>query len=307
MTLAPAQASPSGHEGPGARTVAWVVAALLLALLLGLHALTRPWAPSGTIALTSARVSLPHDPGLPPRTVALPHVLDDEGPAWWGVVRYELDWPAALSCANPQGARLALLLPRVGTRLRVLLNGEEIYQFGWTAPAQHTLIGTAVPHDVPLPPPVLAARAADNRLAVEVQARVLERSGLWPAVLGPQTLLQERHQSLLLWLVTGSWVMAALALFIGTLALLLWRSLHERLFLLIALASLAHGLRAALVTAVEPPLTYELLLLRWSAFGVYVAFFVLTIEELFGGGLRWVRQGAWITIVLTPVWIGAAL
>lgn len=309
MTLAPALAPPPGQEAPGAwRPVVWAVGVLLLALLLGLHALTRPWAPPGTVALKEARASLPHDPGQPPRPVRLPHVLDDEGPAWWGTVRYELDWPAQLAYDDAAQQRLGLLLPRAGMRLRVLLNGQEIYQFGWTAPPQQTVIGNAVPHFVPLPPSLLATRPHDNRLAVEVQARVLERSGLWPAVLGPQEVLQDRQQSLLLWQVTGSWVMAALALFIGALALLLWRALRERLFLLIALASLAHGVRTALVSVVEPPLPFEwLLLLRWSTFGVYVGFFVLTIEELFEAGLRWVRAGAWAVVVLSPAWTGAAL
>lgn len=298
MTLASAPAvspAPPGQPPRASRAVGWGVAALLLALLVALHLLTRPWNPPGTVALAESRVWLPH-------------ILDDEGPAWWGTVRYDLAWPAALTYDQAGQARLAMLLPRAGTRLRVLLNGQEIYQFGWTADPQQTVIGNAVPHYVVLPPSLLTERAQDNALAVEVRAQVLERSGLWPVVLGPQEALQERHQSLLLWQVTGSWVMAALALFIGALALLLWRALRERLFLLIGLASLAHGLRTGLVTAVEPPLTFELLmLLRWSAFGAYVGFFVLTIEELFGRRLRWVRRGAWSIIALSPVWISAAL
>ncbi|TSE20558.1 Signal transduction histidine-protein kinase/phosphatase UhpB [Tepidimonas alkaliphilus] len=285
-----------------------VVAVLLAAVLLALHALTRPWAPPGAWVWREARVALPADPGQSPRTVRLPHILDDEGPAWWGAVRYELPWPRVLDYEQPAAARLALLMPRAGMRVRVLLNDQEIYQFGWDAAPERTVVGNAVPHYVPLPPMALASEAQANRLVVEVQARPLERSGLWPAVLGPQEVLQERHQSLLLWQVTGSWIMAALALFIGALALLLWRALRERLFLLIALASLAHGVRTVLVSVVEPPMPFEwLLLLRWSAFGVYVGFFVLTIEELFEAGLTWVRAGAWGVMVASPLMTAAAL
>ncbi|MCS6810513.1 MAG: ATP-binding protein [Tepidimonas sp.] len=306
MTLAPAAAPSAGP--PPSRGLVGIVALLLLAVLGALYGLTRPWAVPGVFALDVAQISLPHDPGQAPRTVRLPHVLDDEGPAWWGTVRYELPWPTGLHYDDAASARLGVLLPRAGIRLRVLLNEQEIYQFGWTAPRDQTVVGSAVPHYVALPPALLSWQPQDNRLAVEVQAQILDRSGLGRVVLGPQEVLQDRHQSLLLWQGTGSWVMAALALFIGALALLLWRALRERLFLLIGLASLAHGLRTALLVAVEPPLPFAALLLaRWTAFGIYVGFFVLTIEELFGRRLRWVRRGAWLTMVLTPLLITAAL
>ncbi|TSE26641.1 sensor histidine kinase [Tepidimonas aquatica] len=301
-------AAPRSAVRVSSRVLTVVLALALAGLLWVLYMLTRPWQPPGTFKVETALLSLPHDPGQPPRRVTLPHVLDDEGPAWWDQARYRITWPAGLSYVAGDTPRLAMLMPRVGTRLRVLLNGQEIYQFGWDAAPEASVLGHAVPHLVALPAALLTAQPADNELVVEVQARVLERSGLWPIVLGPQAMLQERHQSLLMWQVTGSWVMAALALFIGALALLLWRALGERLFALMAVAALALGARTALVTAVEPPLPLDwLILLRWSAFGVYVGFFVLTIEELFGRRLAWVRQGAWATMALSPLWTAAAL
>ncbi|MCS6810206.1 MAG: hypothetical protein NZ694_02930, partial [Tepidimonas sp.] len=285
---------------------AWTVlgvAVALAALLLSLHLLTRPWAAPGIWILNQARVSLPQDPGQLPRQVDLPHLLDDEGPAWQGWARYELLWPMHQPAPmQASGLQWGLLLPRVGSRLRILLDGQEIYQFGWDAKKESTVLAAALPHYVPLAPSLFTGEGPVRRLTVDVQAQPLERSGLWPVILGPHGALQQRYQELLLWQVTGSWVMAALALFIGALALLLWRALRERLFLFIALASLAHGLRTMLVCVVEPPLSFNsLLLLRWSAFGVYVAFFMLIIKSLFEVRLNWVRAGAWAILVLSPL------
>jgi len=286
-------------------TPVWIwVGLILLGLLAALFWVSQPQSLPGVFDIRQADISLPLDPGQPPRHVRLPHILDDEGPAWWDRVEYRLTWPEELEYETRETVRLALLLPRVGTRFRVLLNAQEIFQVGWHAPAGETVVATAQPHFVSLPASLLAADPRANRLIVEVKARVLERSGLSVVHIGDHDRLFQRHRMLSLWQVTGAWIMSATSLLIGALALFLWRALRERLFLLIALASLAHMARTALLVMVEPPLTYEMLFFAHRVmFGVYVGFFVLTVEELFGGRLRWVRVGSWFVIGVTPLWI----
>ncbi len=69
------------------------VGCVLLVLLVVLYRVSLPAAMPGVVHLYRATASLPLDPQTPARAVSLPHVLDDEAPAWWGRVDYVLPWP----------------------------------------------------------------------------------------------------------------------------------------------------------------------------------------------------------------------
>ncbi|MFN3612519.1 sensor histidine kinase [Tepidimonas sp.] len=277
---------------------------MLLVLLAALYRVSLPTPMPGVFDVHRATASLPLDPQTPARAVSLPHVLDDEGPAWWGRVDYVVPWPQALGEPTPSLRRLALLIPRAGMGMRVLLNGEEIYRFGWEEPASRTVNATWFPHLVLLPQRLLAERGIDNELTIQVQAQVLERSGLWPVHIGNADLLIPRYQTLYFWQVTGTWMMAIVSLLVGILALVMWRALRERLFLLGGIASLAHAVRMVLSVVPDLPLPYDTyFLIHRVSFSVYAGFFILTVEELFGHRLRWVRLAAWALVVVAPFWM----
>ncbi|WP_161595429.1 sensor histidine kinase [Tepidimonas charontis] len=277
---------------------------MLASLVALLYAVSAPRALDGVAAVREAQVHLPLDPQQPPRTVPLPHILDDESPAWWGWVTYTLAWPATLTYQNPAEARLAVLLPRVGPRFRLLLNDREIAQMGWYGPERATVLSTAQPHLVALPSSLLLPQATHNRLIIEVRGQPLERSGLSPLHIGDHDVLLRRHRQLEWWQITGAWIMATLALFVGVLALLLWRVLGERLFLLMGGAALALMARTVMLVVVEPPLPYELLFfLHRLAFALFVGLFILMVEDFFGRQMRWVRIGSWLMIGLTVPWM----
>ena len=168
------------------------------------------------------------------------------------------------------------------------------------------MLATALPHLVALPP-LLLPHATHNRLIIEVWARPLERSGLAPAQLGDHDTLLRRHRQLEWWQVTGAWIMATLALFVGVLALLLWRVLGERLFVLMGGAALALMVRTVTLVLVEPALSHELVfLLHRVALAVFVGLFLLMLEDFFGRQLRWMRVGSWLKMGLTPSWLAWA-
>lgn len=295
---------PPRPRGRRAERVWLWVGLLLLALLAVLHWVSLPRQMPGVITLDRAQASLPLDPDAPGQLVALPHILDDQSPAWWGRVDYELIWPTALRYEPDTPRRLALLVPRVGMRMRVLLNGEEIHRFGWDAPFSRTVNATWFPHFVPLPVSLLAERASDNHLVIQVHAQVLERSGLWPVQLGDADTLEKRYRTLYFCQVTGTWMMAMVSLLVGLLALIMWRSLRERLFLLVGMASLAHMIRMLLSVIPDLPLSYDTyFFVHRVSFSVYAGFFILTIEELFGRRLRWVRMAAWGLVAIAPFWM----
>ena len=280
------------------------VGALLVGLMLVLHWVSRPTAEPGLVKVTTANALVPDLVGAVVKQVTLPHVLDDEDSRWQKRVDYDLPWPEALSYADRAEARLGLLLPRVGTRFRVLLNGHEVAQVGWYAEADRTINTAWFPYLVNLPAGLLAERPEYNRLQVQVQGQLLERSGLWPLQIGDYDRLFVRHRLLDLWQVMGTWMMTVIALLMGVMSLMLWAALRERLFLLMAAASFAHMVRLWLTVVLEPPMSFELyFFLHRASFTLYVGFFCLLMEELFGLRVLIIRWLSYFLLVVGPLWM----
>ncbi len=280
------------------------VGCLLTGLMAALYWVSRPAAVPGVHNITEVVAMVPQQPLGGTKQVTLPHILDDEDARWHDRVDYEIPWPADLSYENRDATRLGLLLPRIGTRFRVLLNGHEIHQVGWYAEPDKNINTAWFPYLVSLPSALLALDSQDNEVHVQVQARLLERSGLWPLQLGVYDRLFERHAVLELWQVTGTWMMVITALMMGIMSLFLWWSLRERLFLLMAAASLAHMVRLWLSVVLEPSLIYELyFFLHRAAFTLYVGFFCLIMEELFGLRLKLAQALAYFLLLVGPCWM----
>ena len=305
--MAPAVAAPKStwwQRMPPAFWVSW----LLLGLLWALHQVSRPVEREGVVRVDSAQVSVVSPATVAPMNVSLPHVLDDEAPEWHGRVSYAISWPVNLDYSLKGQTRLALLLPRVGARFRLLLNGHELHNVGWYAPPSRTVNAAWFPNLVELPVALLAERPQDNRLVIQVQVRLLERSGLWPFEIGDSAALADRYHQLYLWQVTGTWMMAMTALLLGVLALFLWQPLRERLFLLMAAASFAHLVRLLLSVLLEPGMPFGwYFYLHRVAFTLYVGFFCLFIEHLFGLRLLLARRLAYFLIGVGPVWMFVVL
>lgn len=284
------------------------VGLVLAVLLAGLYWVSRPAPVKGAHQVRVATASVPSQPGLGEVAVTLPHILDDEPPDWQSMVDYRVPWPAELHYQNAADTRLAVLLPRVGTRFRVLLNGQELHNVGWRAPEARTVNSAWFPYLVSLPSALLASNPADNRLDIQVRGELLERSGLWPLHIGDHDVLAERYRSLYGWQVTGTWMMVMTALLMAFMAAFLWGIMRERLFGLMALASLAHAVRLVLSVVAEPPLSFDAyFLLHRISFTVYCGFLYLFIEDLFGLRLRLARSLAIALLVVGPAWMVVTL
>lgn len=284
------------------------VGLVLAVLLAGLYWVSRPAPVKGAHQVRVATALVPGQPGLGEVTVTLPHILDDQPADWQNVVDYRVPWPAELHYQKAAETRLAILLPRVGTRFRVLLNGQELHDVGWRAPEERTVNAGWFPYLVSLPSALLASNPADNRLDIQVRGELLERSGLWPLHIGDQDVLAERYRSLYGWQVTGTWMMVMTALLMAFMAAFLWGIMRERLFGLMALASLAHTVRLVLSVVVEPPLSYDTyFLLHRISFTLYCGFLYLFIEDLFGLRLRLARSLAIALLAVGPFWMVVTL
>lgn len=281
----------------------WV--GLVLLLLLGaLFRVSQPRSFPDVLIMSEATAFIPGRSDMEAVQVNLPHILDDQSPAWWNRTAYELTWPASLADQAGPDSRLGILLPRVGTRFRIWLNGQEIYDVGWYAESHRTILSGWFPYLVRLPDGLLEDSAAGNTLRIEVQGQLLERSGLWPVMIGQYDTLNTRYREIHLWQVTGTWVMAVTSILMGLLALFLWISLKERLFLLISLASFAHFVRLILSVIIELPFGFDTYFyLHRLAFTLYVALFFLLIDDLFGTHDPWVGGMARFTMAAGAVWL----
>jgi len=199
---------------------------------------------------------------------------------------------------------VGLLLPRVGTRFRVLLNGHEIYDVGWRAAPERTILSGWFPYLIRLPKGLLHEVGTENAIHIQVKGQLLERSGLWPVLIGDYDTLNTRYRQIQMWQVIGTWVMAVASFLMGLLAFFLWMTLKERLFILMALASLAHFVRLTLSGVIELPFSYEVYFyLHRLSFTLYVGILFLLIDELFGFRDRFVQYVALFIIFFGAAWL----
>jgi signal transduction histidine kinase len=271
---------------------------LVLALFVALLWVSRTAPMLGAVAIQQAEVQRGQGAGASRVTVQLPHVWDSEAPRWRGEATYHLAWPETLPAPQNTSAPLALLIPRVGARFRVILNGHPIMDQGWDQPGY--VDTSVVPQWVAIQPNFLASEARDNRLEIEVRGQTLRRSGLSQVQLGDAYALRDRYEQLVWWQVHANWMVASCALMLGLMALLMWLQTRERMFGFLAAASLAWTVRLALTPLVAPPMSFELwYYLHKLSFTAYCGYLCLFVWDLFD-----YRQGRLRTFVTRLLWLG---
>lgn len=287
------------------RVPAYLWAAFLLVVLLVLLAtVTQGSAPPGAAQVTRAdRVTFRNGVETV-QPVALPHLWDDGTKTWGDEVHYRLRLPPTPPEATSGDAQLALLLPRIGVRFRVLFNGQEVESQAWRRGPGYFDAGTHA-HFVPLPPSLRKPQWEHNRVEIQLQPQALRISGLAPVWVGSRDALQERHQRLIWWQVHLTWMVAASALMMGLLSLLIWMMSEERLLGLLAAGLLVLTLRLYLST----PLFLSGPFLAWDylhklTFTLYCGFLYLFISELFDFRQSVVRKLVKIMMVIGPFWLG---
>lgn len=277
-------------------------AALVLAMLVVLALVTQVHDVPGALKITQAEVRLVNEPADAAQRQTLPHVWDNTHRSWGGEASYLMHLPPALQgSAGDHG--LALLLPRVGVRFRVLFNGHELVAECWRRGPGYCDAGTRA-HVIQLPTALMAAAWSDNRIEVQVRGMPLRISGLSPAWVGPRDALYQRHRWLEWWQVNLTWMVAASAFMMGLLSLLIWVRTTERLFGLLGGGLLVLTVRLWLSTPVFLPGPFQL----WDyvhklSFTLYCGFLYLFISELFDFRQSLVRKLVEVMMALGPFWL----
>lgn len=285
------------------RWPAYLWAGLLVAgLLLGLALATRVGEVPGTRLLDRVEVTSGSDEATAARTVSLPHVWRNDRRDWDGRASYRLVLPA-----DPPGALadpgLGLLIPRVGVRYRVLLNGQEVADACWRRGDGYCDTGTHA-QAVRLPAALLASNWPDNRVDIEIQGQVLRISGLSPVLIGAWDSIQQRYRWLDWWQVDLTWMVAASALMLGLLSSLLWLRNADRLFGLLGGGLLVLSLRLWLSTPLYLPGPFVLWdYLHKLSFTWYCGFLYLFISELFDFRQGLVRRIVVVMMGIGPLWL----
>jgi hypothetical protein len=289
---------------PLADAPAYGWAAVLLAFLLLLLAWsTQASAPFGAVAIQQAQVRMLNAPVADERTVSLPHIWDNARRDWSGRAIYTLALPAGIGTGMQAADGLAVLLPRVSARFRLLLNGHELLNESWRQGAGYVDTGNHA-HFVVLPAALLAAEPSANQLQIEIQGETLRTSGLGPVWVGPRDALQHRHHELQIWQVNLTWMVAACAFILGLLALLIWRHTAETLLGLLAGGLLTLTVRLLLSAPLFIPGPFW----AWDylhklSFTWYCGFIYLFMAQLFLFGQRQVHRVVTWMMVAAPLWL----
>ena len=279
---------------------------LLLLLISGLVWVSRTSPVQGAYSIRQAEVEH-QQAGVPVRSaVALPHVWDDQEPRWEGEARYRLEWPADLVYRADRSRDLALLLPRVGARYRVWLNGQEVADRFWDY--EGFADTSLMPQIVYLPQAWLAEEARNNRLEIEVRGQPLRKSGLSLVQVGSANALKQRYDHLMWWQVYATWMVAAVSLMLGLMSLLLWLNTREKLFGLLAAATFAWTVRLGLTPLETPPMSFEVwYYLQKLSFTAYCGFLFLFMWDLFEYRQGPIRRFVHGLLFLGPVWLAVTV
>lgn len=277
-------------------------------ILLGMLAwLTHTVHLPGTVPIRSALLLPEGLNGPVGEAVTLPHEWAPEKRDWDGEIHYRLSLPIALRDGLPPDVPLAVLLPRVGVRFRVLLNGHEVAAQGWRRGPGYFDTGSRA-QVVDLPRALFATRWEDNRLDIGVQGQPLRISGLAPVWVGPSDVLHSRQAWLTWWQVSLTWMACASAIMLGLMSLILWIKSDERLLGFLAGGMLALSVRLWLSTPVFLPGPF----LAWDfvhklSFTWYCGFMYLFMSELFDFRQGTVRKIVNAMMLIGPLWLAVQL
>jgi signal transduction histidine kinase len=284
----------------------WIWVSVVLALVLVLLAFaSKPYRNSHvTVLKTATVVQLDGGVELPGRsqTVMLPHVLPESWLHGKGMVRYKLFWPAeGLSFSGQAPKDLAILVPRVGARFSVRVNGQVIHKAYWDAAGY--VDTSVVPHLIALPPSLEPTRR--HQLEIDVIGVPLRKSGLGEVVFGSLAELQDRHDDLYWWQIYLTWMVCACSAMLGMITGLIWWGGRERLFGWLTIAALAWAVRHALTPVVHPPMSFELwFFLHKLSFTLYCVFLYYFLWDLFRMKQHLARKIISWMLWASPFWLG---
>jgi len=198
---------------------------------------------------------------------------------------------------KPADESHAIYIPRVGNRVEIRLNGEILERFGDldVANADYSKLPLFVVT------PVRLLRPGENVIEIRVAAERGHKGGLSRVWFGPESEIKLLYGERMLWLSTGSLIVASACLVLGLLALsVAWR-LGDRIYAWFGAATLLWSARTVNVLIVQPPVP----IVWWDAFintayGWYIALICLFTLDVLGLRASLMRRGLGLFAIVTP-------
>ncbi len=236
--------------------------------------------------------------------------LVDNVATTWRAVQLPDSWDHADSPRPPSAAyRLhahldkpadeshAIYIPRAGNRVEIRLNGEILERFG------NLEVASADYGKLPLlvVTPVRLLRSGENVIEIRVAAQRGHKGGLSRVWFGPESEIKLLYGERMMWLSTGSLLVASACLVLGLLALsVAWR-LGDRIYAWFGVATLLWSLRMVNVLIAEPPVS----LIWWdalinAAYGWYIALICLFTLDVLELRASLVRRALGLFAIVTP-------
>jgi signal transduction histidine kinase len=246
----------------------WLAMLVAGAAGMGTAAAETLQAADGSIELRRGTITTSVDGIIRTEPVELSYHWDRQHRGRPGLASFDLPFTLAAAPETPWG----IFIPRVGNVFEVQLNGALLQVYGDLRVANEADYAKA-PIYVPVPGHLL--KAGENHLQIRLRADSARRAGLSRVVVGPATPVRtELFESAYAWRFTGSVLLTAFSLIVGSIALALWltqvdtgavgRHRRDGIYLWAALAEFCWAIRVADGVIAEPPLP-------WVPWGVLMA------------------------------------
>lgn len=278
--------------------------ALFTALVLGFLALAASAASAATVEVVSARATVTVN-GLTTTTdVQLPYHWDRVHRGRPGTGDFEMVFTLPEPSFSEAGEPYGMYFTRIGNSADIFLNGTLLARLGNTARPNGDDYAKG-PQYVAVPPRMLQRV---NTLRVQVRADGGRRGGLASVLVGPEAQVLPVFRKAFTWRVSVSFVVTAMSLIVGVIALALWMTqsdpLHlgdlrrDSLYLSAGVAEFCWALRVGDVAIEHPPLDWPWWgIVATAAFSGWICCIAMFCHHVAGwhrhASMPWFRGGMW--------------
>lgn len=250
-----------------------------------------------------------------PAKVRLPHSIDDEpsrSPNRRG--RYIIEWPQEKLGAALYERDWAILLPRVASQFRVLINDAEIERIGWQESGLSDYLSGVTPRLIIIPRWILGTSSERPTVMIDVAGYPLDRAGISSVWIGEAKKLRSFSDRLAFWQNTITGASAIFGLVVAILAAYTSFYLSDKKYLWLFACSLLFGARSAVLLFNEAwgnsfvllfAIDRSLLILVSACFVVTIQKFLLRNDSHDPLRLGWIQPAAALTTAtaLFLVWL----